>query len=184
MSAAARLFAAVELPAGVRAALAGWGERAVGGRAALRAVPPENLHVTLCFLGARAEAEAEAIGELVRSCADGPVALALGPALWLAPRRPHVLTVAIEDPDGRLGALQAAVAAALVAGAGFAPEPRPFRPHVTVARVRGGARVRPGEVTLEDPPVLAFPAAAVTLFRSHLGRDGARYAAVARAPLA
>ena len=68
--------------------------------------------------------------------------LALGGALWLAPRRPHVLTVAVEDADGALAALQARVVEALAEAAGRdEPERRPFRPHVTVARVRrGGAR--------------------------------------------
>jgi 2'-5' RNA ligase len=49
---------------------------------------------------------------------------------------------------------------------------------VTVARVRRGAR--PGRCQVPPPPALELVPAAVTLFRSHLGRDGARYEALAR----
>ena len=66
--------------------------------------------------------------------------LALGDALWLAPRRPHVLTVEVADATGALLALQERVVAALVEAVGYEPDRRRFRPHVTVARVRRGAR--------------------------------------------
>ena len=47
-----------------------------------------------------------------------PGEVALGEPLWLSPRRPHVLTVAVADPSGRLAELQARVSAALEAGVG------------------------------------------------------------------
>jgi 2'-5' RNA ligase len=58
------------------------------------------------------------------------------------------------------------------------PETRPFRPHVTVARVRRGARVRVREVPA--PPQLRFHATGLVLYRSQLGRGGARYEAIVR----
>jgi len=66
----------------------------------------------------------------------------------------RVLTIALDDPDGRLGAVQQAVVEAMVAVAGHEPEARPFLPHVTVARVRRGQRAPRGE--LPAPPVLRF----------------------------
>ena len=57
---------------------------------------------------------------------------------------------------------------------------RPFRPHVTVARVRRGPR--PSR-DLPDPPRATFAGEAVTLFRSHLGRGPARYEALERVEL-
>jgi 2'-5' RNA ligase len=177
----ARLFAALDLPEPVRQALAGWALDTVGDHEELRLVAPESLHVTLCFLGGRPETDAPRIGALVAACA-GPVrGLALVEALWLAPRRPRVLAAGVVDPEGALAALQGRASDALAAGAGFAPEARPYRPHVTVARVRGGARVRAD--ALEPPPPLAFDGAAVTLYRSHPGRGGARYEPVSRTPV-
>jgi 2'-5' RNA ligase len=94
-----------------------------------------------------------------------------------------VLTVAVEDRSGALRALQGAVLDALVREAGHVAEARMFRPHVTVARVRTGARVRPDAVVLPGAPTGAFALPSVTLFRSRPGRGGMAYEAVARAPL-
>jgi 2'-5' RNA ligase len=174
----ARLFAALDVPEPVREALAGWARDVVGEREGLRLLAPETFHVTLCFLGARPEAEAARIGELVAGCATPVGGLRLGKAVWFAPRRPRVLAAAVQDEQGSLAALQRRVSDALAAQAGFEPEPRAYNPHLTVARVRSGARVRPEEV--EPPPPLPFDGAAVTLYRSYPGRGGARYEAVSR----
>ena len=165
-----RLFVAAELPGEVVEALAGWRPR----DDALRLVAPEALHVTLAFLGAREEADVEVVEAALERARRPVTALALGEALWLPRRRPRVLAVELDDVDGALGALQRDVAAGLQDGIGWAPERRPFLAHVTVARVRHGAGGRLPEVA--DAPVLGpFPAAALTLFRSHLSPRGARY---------
>jgi 2'-5' RNA ligase len=172
-----RLFVAADLPDDVRAALAAW--RPDDG--ALRVVDAQGLHVTLCFLGWRDEARAEAIGAAAAACAApvGPLTVQAG--LWLPPRRPRVLAVRLDDPEGRLAALQQRVSDAMVRAAGHEPEARPFLPHVTVARVRRGARAPRGE--LAPPPALRFAPPALTLYRSHMSRDGARYEPLASAPL-
>ena len=177
-----RLFAAADIPAAVRAPLASWGAACADAVPGLRAIPEERLHLTLVFLGSRADGEAPEIGELVTACADGPVEVALGEPLWLSPRRPHVLTVAVADPSGRLAEMQARVSAALEAGVGHESERRRWRPHVTVARVRRGAGVRPGDVALPRVPSPSFALEALTLYRSHSG-PAPRYEALARTRL-
>ena len=107
-------------------------------------------------------------------------ALALGEPLWLAPRLPHVLTVELDDLDGALAALRADVVERLAGALGWDPESRAFRPHVTVARVRRGARPRRD---LPDAPQARFAGQAVTLLRSHLGGGPARYEALERVAL-
>jgi 2'-5' RNA ligase len=63
----------------------------------------------------------------------------------------------------------------------YTPEKRPFWPHVTVARVRRGARsVAP---LVEPPPAEAVQASEVILYRSHLSPRGARYEPVGRTRL-
>jgi 2'-5' RNA ligase len=92
-----------------------------------------------------------------------------------------VLALEIQDELGELGRVQADLSAALAAAGLFEPESRPFLPHVTVARVRSGARVRARE--LEAPSCGEFDAESLTLYRSHLGRGPARYEALQRIEL-
>jgi 2'-5' RNA ligase len=143
-------------------------------------VAEESLHVTLVFLGEQPDA-GPAANALIAALQPVPAAprLRVGDPLWLSPRRPHVLTVGLEDPSGGLARIHAAVLEAMVREAGHEAGARAFRPHVTVARVRG--RIRPFE--LPGPPPLEFQPPAVTLYRSRLGRGPARYEQVASVPL-
>jgi 2'-5' RNA ligase len=182
----ARLFAALDLPAPVRAELAAFGRAAAAGDPALRAVGEDSLHVTLIFLGQRPLNDIDAAGQVVEEAASGVAAplLELGAPLWLSPRRPHVLTVELHDRAGALAALQAAVAAGFGDALGFEPEARPFLPHVTVARVRRGAVARRDELPALPPLAEpSFPGEAVTLYRSRLGGGPARYEPLTRVPL-
>jgi RNA 2',3'-cyclic 3'-phosphodiesterase len=176
----ARLFAALELPAPVRDALGAFGRAAADDDFALRPVRDDALHVTLAFLGHRPLDEVEPARSAVReaSAGAGPLELSLGEPLWLAPRRPHVLTVEVLDATGALFGLQERVVASLVDAVGYEPERRRFRPHVTVARVRHGAR--PRMRGLPEGPKASFAGAAVTLYRSYLGGGPARYEALER----
>jgi len=177
----ARLFAALDLPAPVRDALGAFGRAAAADDFALRAVRDDALHVTLAFLGHRALDDIEPACEAVRAVAAPVPDLALGEVLWLAPRRPHVLTVEVVDGTGALFALQERVVAALVDAVGYEPDRRRFRPHVTVARVRHGAAQR--RTGLLAAPEAAFAGEALTLYRSWLGGGPARYEALERVGL-
>jgi 2'-5' RNA ligase len=87
--------------------------------------------------------------------------------LWLGVRLPQPVFV-----------LQAACERAAVE-AGFAPEPRPFRPHLTLGRFKERAR-RP------EPPARDLGATrldALVLFRSQLQQGGAVYTPLERFPL-
>jgi len=170
-----RLFVALDVPDAVRAALAAWCDEVAP--QGVRRVPAENLHMTLAFLGSRSVEEAAEVEALLAPVAAWPVgSLATAGALWLPPRRPGVLTVAIDAGDG-LGALRSSLVARLREAIAFEPERRTFRPHVTVGRVPRGARVA-ADVP-QPPPALEFDPCALTLYRSHTGRGGARYEALA-----
>lgn len=182
----ARLFVALDLPADVRGALSGWAREHAGGLARLRLVESESLHVTLCFLGSRPATEVGEIAAACREAASGLAAPALtvGEALWLPPRRPRVLTVELSEragSDGRLAAVQSALAGALEAGGFYEPERRPFLAHVTVARVQRDARPRREDIA--PPERIRFTADTVSLYRSRLGQGPARYQALTSVPL-
>jgi 2'-5' RNA ligase len=87
----------------------------------------------------------------------------------------------------RLEALVRAVNAAL-AVVGFEPERRPFRPHLTLGRVRDEISTRHrAEIEVAvgkmDIPPSSWRTAQVSLMRSRLGPDGAKYEVLATFPL-
>lgn len=175
-----RLFVAVDVAAEVRLALAAWADAVAP--SVVRRVAADNLHVTLAFLGSRDEAEAATIAELLAICTRRLERLHLAEALWLPPRRPGVLTVALRGAAG-LSALQADVVAALRRTVSFEPETRPFRPHITVGRIPRGTRIDTRRPLEPPPPALSFQPPALTLYRSHTGAGGARYEALERIAL-
>ena len=173
-----RLFVALALPAPARARLAAWAADAAP--AAMRRVPAENLHVTIAFLGSRPDDDTPALARVLAEVARPVGPLAVDGALWLPPRRPGVLSVALRAGPA-LGELHADLVAGLGRAIGFQPERRALRPHVTVARARGRERLR--AVALDhEPPALEFEADALVLYRSHTGAGGSRYEPLARVP--
>jgi 2'-5' RNA ligase len=175
-AAGVRLFAALELPAEPRAALAAWAQ-SLPPDPALRLVAPENLHVTLVFLGAQKEEGVEAIAGAMTAAAQPVEELSVAGAAWLPSGRPAVLVADLTAGE-RVLALQQAVVRAL--GPWRVPEERPFRPHVTVARVRRGRRP---EIAIAEPPRVSFPPAALVLYRSRPGGRAAVYEPVATVAL-
>jgi 2'-5' RNA ligase len=170
----ARLFVALELPASARDILARWRGAALRENRVLRPIPAEHLHATLCFLGSHPAAEIDEIAAACGVVAGEPVAdTRLGAPLWLPARRPRVLAVSLKDDAGALARIQAALSSALVAGGWYAPESRPFLPHVTVARVAKDARIK--APAPDPPPAAEVRCSRVTLYRSRLGSGGARY---------
>lgn len=178
----ARLFLALDLAGEVRDRLAQWRDVALRGRSDLRPVAPEQLHVTLVFLGWQDESAAGPIAEAAfGALPDGPPpVLAATRVRSVPPRNPRLFALDLDDETGRAGALQAAVSGALEAGGWHRPEKRPFWPHLTLARVKRGERRVAPLPELPEPPREPFEAAAVTLYRSTLRPQGALYEPLAR----
>ena len=145
-----------------------------------RAVPAEQLHLTLAFLGAVPAArlaELEALAAAAVRAAglpDEPLALTLGRLeRWSGPQ---VLCVLPVHPPAALGALARGVVGTLGA-AGFAPDLKPFRPHVTVAR----KVVRPSELAPIAPVRWTFER--IALIESRTLERGPVYSVVGTCPL-
>jgi 2'-5' RNA ligase len=174
-----RLFVALDLPDDVRAGLAAAGADA--DQDVWRPVAPAALHLTLAFLGRRPPGDVVAIERVLAAEAGGPAPrLQLGAALLLPPRRARVLTLELADPGGTLAALQARVSAGLQAAGVYTPEKRPYRAHVTIARLRPRARApRSTDLALAAD----FHGGPLTLYESRLHPSGARYEPLARVEL-
>lgn len=177
----ARLFIALELADEQRRLLVQWAREAVGPDRGMRVVAAENVHLTLAFLGHRSPDEIGPLSELVESFSGRPAPrLSTGSALWLSPRRPHVLTVEVHHDDGVLDDLHADLWHELE-DMGYERDHRRFRPHLTVARVRHGWTAPGG--ALPPTPALDLDVRGVTLMRSWLGGGPARYEPLSRGDL-
>lgn len=165
-----RAFVALELPEAFADEVAGLARR-LEATCAGRFVPAENHHLTLAFLGEVGEARARrAMEALDAACAGvGPVRLCACGLGAFGRGRDATLWLGVKKDEG-LMALARRVRAELAARE-IAYDKKDFLPHVTLAR-----RAR---VPREDLGDLAFPlpdvARRVTLFRSILGPEGARY---------
>lgn len=154
--------------------------------ASVRWVPSANMHQTVKFLGDVDVELTEGIAAALKSVAAdvAPFRLeAFGFGAFPNPGRPRVIWVGIKDPAGGLLRLHQGVEAALEV-IGFPMENRPFRPHVTLGRVKRGACdlsdavARFGERSFGTSTV-----SELTLYESRLHRSGAEYVARARVPL-
>jgi 2'-5' RNA ligase len=163
-----RLFVALPLPDETRERLARWQREALAGAREARLVSPENLHVTLAFLGSRPAVELPSIAAELAAAA----AVAERPLLTAERygETRSVGMVVLADADGRAGRLAADVAGRLERLGVYEPEPRPLLPHVTVLRFRRRPALAPG------PPDLRASPSDVALYTSVLRRTGAQYA--------
>ncbi len=184
-----RLFVALDLAPSPRAALAAL----CAGIPAARWVPPEQLHVTLRFLGQVADDRVAGLqAALAGVGAAGFQVEVRGVGLFPpAPtrRKPARVLWAGLDPTAPVAALKVAVDAALAPVVGPDPEAaeRAFSPHVTLARFKDP----PEPTALADflarhraLASAAFAVAAFTLYQSRTSPAGSVYTALARYPLA
>jgi 2'-5' RNA ligase len=188
-----RLFVALEPPEPVRRRLAAMALelRRAAGRAAdeIRWVPPENVHLTLQFLGAVPEERLSDVESAVRAAAAQARPLSLevsGAGGFPNARRPRVVWAGIAGDVAALGALATELGRRL-APLGFPPEDRPFSAHLTLGRARegrGAAGIAGALASANEAASTPWRATEVVLFESHLSPKGPRYEALAHAPLA
>lgn len=181
-----RLFNAIELPLSVRQRVSDHIQR-------LRVAVPDsraswaredNLHLTVKFLGETPVTKVEEFSEATQLAANrvSPFELIVGDCGVFPPHgQPRVIWVGIQDPSVGLINYQRELEDEC-AKLGFAREPRPFHPHLTIARLRQpkGSR-RLAELHRE----LGFEAVTVNVsdvcvIRSELRSEGSRYTVISR----
>lgn len=187
-----RLFFAVPVPADARGRVGELMEhvqQGVGdGRARIRWVRVDGLHLTLRFLGPTLATMVPALqagsDALARSGAPFEVGLSGGGA-FPSLARPRSLWIGVHEGAERLAALADGLTAA-AAECGLFLDTRPFAAHLTIART-DGVRVAPAAAhALEaaaDGLDVRFTVDRVVLFRSILGGGPARYEALHESPL-
>jgi 2'-5' RNA ligase len=170
-----RLFAALPLPPDAVEPLAAWQRRELSVPGA-RIVPPENLHVTLAFLGGRPAAEVAGIVEALREAAREAARPALTVGRYRETRSVGML--ALDDHGGHATALAETLADALERLGVYEREARRWLPHVTVLRFRRPPRLRPAV-----PDLGRISPSEAALYHSVLRPSGAQYEILQSVPL-
>lgn len=127
-----RAFIAVELSKEIRDKIAEAGASLKGG-GRITPVSPENMHITLKFLGDVSDAEIEIVKEELQKLHGSPFSLT---AAKVSAFGHPVRVVKAEVSDcGNCASLAAQIETSLAAR-GFAREDKKFSPHITIARVK------------------------------------------------
>lgn len=175
-----RLFVAIRFSEAVRERL----RLVQGGIEGVAWTRPENLHLTLRFIGDVAEPEVAEIDRALAGINEAGFSLCLsGVGLFGTPDRPRVLWAGVAASPA-LSHLQAKVERAVTL-AGLEPERQRFTPHVTLGRPEASRSRRPGGriaqwlelaggLSVPDIPVGGF-----ALMLSRRGKGGPEYQVLA-----
>lgn len=162
---ALRLFFALWPDAATRERLADW-TRAIHRASGGRAMRPENVHLTLAFLGSTPSATLPAITAAARQVAPRVFTLRIDePGYW---RHNQIAWAGVKAPPPELDALVGDLRAALVA-ARIAFDPKAFVAHITLVR-----KAQPGFKLPHLAPI-DWPVREFVLVRSATGPEGSTY---------
>jgi 2'-5' RNA ligase len=149
-------------------------------------VAPQNLHLTLQFLGEIDTSRAKEVAHRLALPLATPafhVGIA-GVGTFPSSGPPRVIFLGVTEGAAQLAALYREVALRLD-GLGFPRDARPFHAHLTLGRVRTacGPRLRDALVAAQAADTGRCAVDHVTLFESRLSQGGATYSVVATSPL-
>ncbi|UVI30785.1 RNA 2',3'-cyclic phosphodiesterase [Paenibacillus spongiae] len=186
-----RLFVAVPLSAEFKAAVSVWCDTKVRELPFKKWAHPDDLHITLHFLGDTPGERIAAIEQAVRhaACSTEPFSLAIeSPGTFGRPDKPSVLWAGIGGELDALHQLNKRILSRL-APLGYEPENRPYHPHLTLARdYRSPVPFEPSMLEscriplTEDGAPLRWAVNDIVLYRSRLQRQPL-YEVVSRFPL-
>ena len=176
-----RLFTGIELPAtevaGLEALLA-----ELRPLAPLRWSTAANLHITTKFIGEWPESRLEELKSALAAIPAPPtIAIGLDGFGWFPnPHQPRIFWVSVKAPP-QLAGLATAIETHLAA-LGIVKEDRPYRPHLTLARIDRPADLAPVRRAVAALPATGFGSFQAAAFHLYLSESG-RYAKLASFPL-
>jgi 2'-5' RNA ligase len=175
-----RAFIAVPTSEEIRTLVGDLEGNLAGVGADVKWVKPHNVHITLKFLGNVTQADVDSLINTIPGVLEGVSAFDVqvsGTGTFPPGRWPRVVWVGLAEGKEHLAGLGARVEGAC-ASLGFEKEKRPFRPHLTIGRVRRGSRALPdlaeqvGSITFNP---LKLRVDEVNLVRSRLSPQGPTY---------
>jgi 2'-5' RNA ligase len=183
-----RTFIAIEIDDGIRERLGRAQQGLRGQGPKVKWVDPAKVHLTLKFLGEIEEGAVEGVAAAMGRAVAGmaPFEMTVGGLGAFPPRgAPRVVWAGVADPSGGLATLHGRLEREL-GPLGFEPEGRPFRPHLTLGRVkdrRGGAPL-PARIAAGAREEFGVQTVAeLVLFLSTLSPAGPTYTPLRRARL-
>jgi 2'-5' RNA ligase len=173
-----RLFTAIEIPEAIRMHLS-LIRAPLGGA---KWIEPEDMHITLRFAGDIDGRTADELADFLAGVRAAPFPVSIAGIGAFGGRDPRVLWAGVE-PSAPLDALHRANDRAARA-AGLGPEGRAFRPHVTLARMRGGRQQAVARFLGENGGlrVQPFTATRFVLLSARPGSGGGPYVVEAEFP--
>jgi 2'-5' RNA ligase len=147
---------------------------------AVPTVPPGNLHATLCFIGAVPPERLDALREAAATVRGAPGELRFD-ALdhWDTPR----VLVAVPGGECRESLRLADALRDAAVEAGFSPDIKPFRPHLTLARKIPSEAAKKFAWPLPLSPGFVVRVEKFVLMESRRGEQGSIYSVLDSWPL-
>lgn len=174
-----RIFIAINLPEDVKKELAShqqkWPELPI------RWTRPENIHITLAFLGYLSDEEVAEVCKIVAEVVskNQPLFINLIKILYGPPKKMPPRMVWVEGEQSKeLTKLKNDLDNALSAGSGYQKETRPYTPHITLGRIRQWEfrQIEPEDrPQVETDLSLGFDVSSIEVMESFLKRGGAEY---------
>jgi 2'-5' RNA ligase len=184
-----RAFIAVEIDTGVRAAAEAVQQDLARAGVAVKWVEPDNLHLTLAFLGDVHDRSLPELFVAVGKVAKGepPFAMTVaGLGAFPNSRRPKVVWGGIAGGTEELARLHATLEDPLIDLGLYRREDRGYTPHLTLGRVSGekaGQALSPLLPQYADWSGGTTAVSELVIYSSELRRDGPVYTALGRCPL-
>ena len=180
MSDTIRAFIAFKLPENIISSIRKIQEDIKSYAFKVRWVKPENIHLTLKFLGDINSTDIEKVSETIINTVNGhtPVSLAVkGTGVFPGIKRPRVIWVGLTGQIEKLAGMQKDIEENLEE-LGFPREKRPFRGHLTLGRIKG--KIDPKKLMdtmkkFEKFESELFIADKIFLFKSDLKSTGSVY---------
>ncbi len=181
-----RAFVALEVPETVQEALGQIQGRLKKMGGSVGWVRPDRVHLTLKFLGSVSEESIPPIAEALKELSSRTAPFELRPkgcGAFPSMKQMRVIWIGLAGDMKALSGLKKGVEEAL-RPLGFPLEDRPFKPHLTLGRVKGRQRLRSlqeGLLAEQAFEAEAFDVREVVLYKSDLRPEGAIYTPLFRA---
>ena len=185
-----RTFLAIDLPSDLHKIIVQKQERLRRELPQINWVKSQNLHITLKFLGDTPEAKIADLKQVIQEALKGvsPFVLTLrGFGVFPDKRAPRTIWTGIDSDHNALEDLASHVESSVIS-LGFPEEGKPFRPHLTLARIKKDHRATGHAIEnsglLNDPFIFGrLLVEHVTLFQSELRPTGSVYTNLWAVPL-